>query len=341
MSFRGVSVIVVNWNGEAVIGECLESLTKQSLLPSEIIVVDNGSTDTSLEVIHSFDNKLPLIVVPTGENLGFAKANNLGSELSKEGLVALLNNDAVAEPQWLKEMVTTMGRYPECGIVASKLLVYGKDCIDSTGDGFSTALKGFKMGEGEPASSRCKEEEVMAACAGAVLYRRECIEEVGFFDQDFFLVWEDVDLSLRARWGGWRIFYSPKAVVHHKVRSSIVANSPVSVYYTVRNTTLVRMKNIPFSVFARCLLSYLSGELAMFLYFCVKLGMWSPYLRGKLDAFAMLPRHLRKRRDIMENRKVSTRDFYALFTSILGKEFFFAKLQKFRAGNSGRFEDGY
>ncbi len=330
-----ITVIVVNWNGEAVIGECLESLTNQSMPPAQVVVVDNGSTDNSLGVIHSFDGRLPLTVIPTGENLGFGKANNLGFQVSKGDLIALLNNDAVADSRWLEEMVLTMKRHPRCGIVASKLLVYGEAIIDSAGDGFSTVLKGFKMGEGKPASCRSQEERVVGACAGGALYKRECIEDVGFFDEDFFLIWEDMDLSMRAWWRGWEVWYSPKAVVHHKVRSSIVTNSPLSVYYTVRNTTFVRVKNLPVSVFLRCLLIYLLGEVAMFLYFCVKLGEWVPYFKGKFDGLLALPELLEKRREILGNATCSVEQFYSMFTPITKREIIAAKLRKFWAPTAG------
>ncbi len=330
-----VSVIVVNWNGEGVIGECLASLVEQSLSPFEVIVVDNGSTDDSLRIVHSFEGRLPLVVVPTGENLGFARANNIGIALSRGELVALLNNDAVAEGEWLRELVATMESHPGCGAVASKLLVYGEDRIDSAGDGFSTALKGFKMGEGQPSSCRAAEEEVMAACAGAALYKRECLEEAGLFDEDFFLIWEDVVLSLRIRWKGWRIFYSPRAVVYHKVRSSIGKESHTSVYYTVRNATFVRVKNIPLGIFLRCLFPYLLGEVAMLFYFCVRCGQWRAYLKAKLDAFLSLPLLLQKRRAVMEGRRCSSDRFFSLFTSAFSRGFFLAKFRKFWAPVGG------
>ena len=326
-----VSVVVVNWNGASVVGECLESLACQSLPPHEVIVVDNGSEDNSLEIIHSFSEKLPLVVIPTGENLGFAGANNIGIGVATGELVALLNNDAVADSHWIERMVEAMVRHEGCGIVASKLLVYGEDRIDSAGDGFSTALKGFKMVEGQPSSARNVEEEVMAACAGAALYSRSCLDDVGLFDNDFFLIWEDMDLSLRARWRGWRVVYAPNAVAHHRVRSSIKAESPLSVYYTVRNCGLVRVKNLPFSISARCLFPFLLGELAMFLYFCARQGRWGPYLKGKLHALGMLPGMMRKRRAVMEGRRCTEGEFYSLFTPALTREFMMAKLGKFLA----------
>ncbi len=329
MSTPQISVIVVNWNGERVIGPCLQSLARQTLRPHQVIVVDNGSLDNSLQVVHAFEDLLPLTVVPVGENLGFARANNIGIALATGEAIALLNNDAEAEPQWLEELVATMGRHEGCGIVASRLLVHGAGVIDSAGDGFSTALKGFKMGEGEPARSREAEEEVMAACAGAALYSRKCLDDAGLFDEEFFLIWEDMDLSLRARWRGWRVFYSPKAVVHHKVRSSIGAESQMSVYYTVRNCGFVRVKNIPATVFLRCLLPCLLGEIAMFAYFCLKRRRWGAYLRGKADGLVKLPVMLEKRRGVMEGRELTTDEFYRLFTPVLRGGVLAQKMRKF------------
>ena len=124
------------------------------------------------------------------------------------------------------------------GICASKLIVYGTNIIDSAGDGFSTSLKGFKRGEGENATLYNKRENVFGACAGAAIYRRKMIEEIGFLDEDFFLILEDTDLNLRAQRHEWKVLYVPEAIVFHKVGYSIGNKSDKSYYYALRNNKL-------------------------------------------------------------------------------------------------------
>ncbi len=218
------------------------------------------------------------------------------------------------------------------GICASKLIVYGTDIIDSAGDGFSTSLKGFKRGEGEKAFLYNKREYIFGACAGAALYRRKMIEEIGFLDKDFFLIHEDTDLNLRAQLYGWKVLYVPTAIVYHKVRSTIGNMSDTAVYYTLRNTEFVRIKNIPFSLFLRCLPVFILGMVTEFLYFAIKHKHPILYFKAKLDAIKMFPVMLKKRRLNMKAKRGGYRDLKEIMTSVMEWGFLKNKLRKFIFG---------
>jgi len=328
-----VSVIVINYNGGDLTNNCLGALETQSFKDFEIILVDNGSTDNSLEGIRNFLEKRhltqPLKIISLDVNLGFSGGNLAGIDKAEAEYIALLNNDTEPDRSWLGNLVKAMEANPDIGICASKMIVHGTDVIDSAGDGFSTLLKGFKRGEGEDKGKYNREELVFGACAGAALYRRKMLEEIGFFDKDFFLIQEDTDLNLRAQLAGWKVMFVPTAVVHHKVRSTIGHMSDDAVYYSLRNSELVRLKNIPFIIFLRCFPEFVVAEIADFLYFAVKHRKLKCYLKAKIDVILSLKSTLGKRKHVMQNiKKVGTSYLYSVMTPVWDRRFFVAKVRK-------------
>ncbi len=327
-----VSVIIVNHNGERLIARCMRSLERQTYRDFEIIVVDNASTDSSLIEIKNFMRHssigFSIILIPFKENTGFTGGNVIGLKHARGKYIALLNNDAEAEPGWLKELVMAMDTHSDVGICASKLVVYGATLIDSAGDGYATSLKAYKRGEGWNSRDFDRQEYVFGACGGAALYRRRMLDEIGFLDEDFFLIHEDTDLNLRAQLAGWKVLYIPSAIVHHKVRSSIGYMSETAVYFTVRNSELVRIKNIPIGVFLRCLPSFVAGFLTEILYFVVKHKRVNAYLRAKRDVLKLLPRMLEKRKAIMKLRKTDNEYLLSLLTPVWQRDFLFNKCKK-------------
>jgi GT2 family glycosyltransferase len=328
-----VSVIVINYNGEILIKDCLKALGRQNFKDFEIIVLDNGSLDNSIDEIKNFlevNPISPLIkLIPLGKNYGFAGGCLKGLDYAKGQYIALLNNDTEPDNNWLEELVTAMDSDPNVGICASKLIVYGNDIIDSAGDGFSTCLKGFKRGEGREVSLYNVKQYIFGACAGAALYRRKMIEEIGFLDEDFFLIHEDTDLNFRAQLYGWKALYIPSAIIYHKVRSSIGKMSDIAIYYTLRNTEFVRIKNVPIWLFIRFFPEFIITIMAEFIYFVIKHKYFMLYLKAKRDAFKLLPKMLKKREAILKNRKVSNKYLINIMTPVWQKEFLRAKIKKF------------
>ena len=330
-----VSIIVVNYNGEQVLGDCLIALGRQSFRDFEIVLVDNGSSDGSIALVERLREKLrgaPMGLVLLSGNRGFPAGNTEGLRHCSGDYIVLLNNDTEADEGWLQALVDAADAHPEAGICASRLIVHDTDRIDSAGDLFSTALKGFKRGEGEARDSFNKEEYVFGACGGAALYRRSMLDETGFLDEDFFLIHEDTDLNWRAQLAGWKVLYVPSAVVSHKVRSSIGHMSDVSVYFTLRNTELVRIKNIPCRIFLRCLPSFIVGMATEFVYFAIRHRRLRLYLKAKWDALFLLPAMLKKRAAVMKKRKVSDAYLISLMTSVWERKFLWSKFAKLLRG---------
>ncbi len=328
-----VSVIIINYNGKDLIEGCLKALEEQSFKDFEVVIVDNDSLDSSRHKIQNFLRESPIAplvrLIPLDRNFGFAGGNIQGlNYVNNSEYIALLNNDTEPERYWLEHLVNAMDSEPVVGICASKLIVYGTDIIDSAGVEFSAFLKAFNRGEGEKTSLLNKKEYVFGACAGAALYRRKMIDEVGFLDEDFFLIHEDADLNLRAQLYGWKVLYVPTAPCYHKVRSSIGKMSDRAVYYTLRNSEFVRIKNIPLSFFMSHLLGFILGGISEFLFFAVKHRYLILYFKAKLDAVRMFPVMLKKRKMNMKAKKIANRDLRNITTPLLEKNFLKRKLRK-------------
>jgi GT2 family glycosyltransferase len=328
-----VSVIIVNYNGKDVIRDCLRSLEEQTFEDYEVILVDNGSTDGSGEYMEGVLRASPMAgkvkFSPLSENTGFAGGNLAGLKHAAGEYIALLNSDTEPDRNWLLSLVEAMDGDAVTGICASRLIDVRTGLIDSAGDGYTMSLKGFKRGEGERESARfSRKEYVFGACAGAALYRRGMIEEIGFLDEDFFLIHEDTDLNFRAQLGGWKVLYVPEALVLHKVRSSIGQMSQTAVYYTLRNSELVRIKNVPTMIFLICLPEFVLGTITEFLYFVVKHRRLRLYARAKLDAMKMVPAMLKKRKEIAKNRKTENGYLLRMMTPIWRGGILKSKLKK-------------
>ena len=316
MGSPSVSVIIVNWNGEPFIPDCFKALAKQTFQDFEVIFVDNGSSDNSVtlarKVAEDLNLAVKIIKLPT--NTGFTGGNIAGLKKCSGKFIALLNNDTVVSPQWLEALAQAMEAYQDVGICASKLVVDGKNIIDSSGDGYSTFGSAFKRGEGFPASQYESQEYVFGACAGAALYRRQMLDEIGFLDDDFFLYFEDVDLNFRAQLAGWKCIYVPKALVRHKVNASSKLLGDLATYYGVRNDKVVKIKNIPYAVMLRHLPAFILNELISLQYH-IRIGRFRSYLKGNLEFFRNLPFYLKKRKQTMKLKKVSNSYIEGLLTS--------------------------
>ncbi len=245
-----ISVIIPNWNGAHHLPECLESLGQQTFKDFETLLVDNGSSDGSLELLA---RDFPWVrVIERGDNGGFSKAVNDGIRNSTSAYVVLLNNDTRADPDWLATLHAGMETYSDASLGASRMLLYDPPhAVDSAGDGYSlTAGAGYNLAAGEPAASADQDAWVFGACAGAAIYRRALFDDIGLFDEDFFLVFEDVDLDLRAQVAGHRCIYLANAIVYHKRGASTDNASLEVISRSWRNTLWVAGKNLPLMLLA-------------------------------------------------------------------------------------------
>jgi GT2 family glycosyltransferase len=300
-----VSFVVVNFNGRDFLGPCLESIRAQTVPPFEVIVVDNGSSDDSISLARLCE---PVVrVIETGRNLGFPAACNLGISQSSGQLVAILNNDIVLHPQWLENLLKHDST--PWDFWASKI-VFAREplLVDSAGDGMAVVGAGYKIGYRQASSNFDQGREVFGPCAAAALYRRSLLEKLGGFDSDFFLVYEDADLSMRARLQGYRCLYVPEAEVCHYVNTSIGSFSETYVYYGHRNSEFLFWQNMPFSLLLLYLPERMAFNLLSFLFFALQ-GRGGAFLRAKLDFLRNWRTVLKKRRTIQEGRLASSRAF--------------------------------
>src|SRR5581483_11916642 len=221
-----VSVVVVTWNGRKHLAACLDALARQAFRDFETVVVDNGSRDGSADLVASAYPSVRLIRSPT--NLGFAAGNNLGIRATGSRYVATLNNDAVPEPGWLGALVEAAERDAALGSVASKMVfAHDASTINSCGIALYPVGIAWDLWGGYPSEMVGRPRRVFGACAGAALYRRAMLEDVGLFDEDYFAYLEDVDLAWRARLRGWDTLLAPDAVVRHAHAGTLGEGSPL------------------------------------------------------------------------------------------------------------------
>ncbi len=335
-----VRIIIVTFNGADLIGDCLDSLNKQSYKDFEVVIVDNLSTDGTRGIVEDFVKKASydIKMICSDKNLGFAGANNLGAEDFSGSYIALLNQDVKAHKDWLNGVVRAMDSNADVGICASKILTWNGESIDSAGEVMFTTLRSFKR-KARSSTDYSSPEFVFAAPATAALYRVSMLEKIEFFDEDFFIQCEDTDLSLRAQLAGWKILYVPESLVYHMVSYSVGVASDISVYYTHRNIEFVRIKNIPAPVLLLFLPMILLGTFVDFMYFGIRSGKWRLFLKAKFDAVRLLPHYFSKRRHMQnELRTIDAIDVIKLLTPVRMMPGFIAtKLKNFLYSSSGSF----
>ena len=309
-------VIIVNWNGRSYIDWCLTSLEKQTFKDFSILLVDNNSGDGSVEYIKARYPKIKTIALK--ENTGFAKANNIAICATDSQYIATLNNDAVAHPMWAEKLVKALDDNSQAGFAASKMLFFDEpNTIDRSGDAYTIAGAGKFIGRGNSACYYDKACNVFGACAGAAIYRREVMENLGCFDEDFFLLYEDVDLSFRAQLQGYQCCYVPDAIIYHMSSRSIGKDTPISIYFGHRNLEWVYLKNMPIILVLATLVPHVIYVLFSFIFFASS-GKGGIFLKAKWAALKGVPEILIKRR-IIQSRKVVTSRY---IWDLLDKELF-------------------
>src|SRR5215813_14097115 len=321
-----VSIIVVNWNGERFLKDCLGALTCQSHPNYEIILVDNGSSDNSIRFVRQ--NFPEVKVIALGENTGFTGGNAAGLEIAQGAFIALVNNDARVDHAWLERLLPTMLQDRTIGICASKLIFENSQTVNSAGDGLTTAGVGFNRGLGKDTAEFTMPELVFGACGAAVLYRRRMLDEIGFLDEDFFLYDEDTDLNFRAQLAGWKCIYVPTAIAHHLANATARRLSDLHVYYHTRNLEFVWVKNMPLGIILRFPHHKVIQELGSFCYLCLRHNKWLPFFKAKRDALKMLPAMLQKRAKIQARKRVPNRYIRSVLTSMFTSGFFRQKVKQ-------------
>ena len=310
-------MVVVNWNRKELLRACLNSLARQTGVEFETIVVDNGSSDGSAEMA---EREFGARVIRNAGNRGFCAANNQGIAVVRGQFVALLNNDAEAEPGWLEALHRACSKRPDVGMAASKVLVWeDPGRIDKAGHLIFPDGQNRGRGTGAPDTGQYdREEEALWPDGSAAMYRKEMLDQIGGFDEDFFAYGDDAELGLRARIAGWKCIYTPAAVVRHHRGSTLGKDSARRLELIERNRLLLAFKLFPWSLlwlnpfyFAARVFAGLAaaqrgaGDTAHFPGLRGKWAMARAFVMGDLDAIRLMPRMLRKRRAIHRIRRLS------------------------------------
>jgi GT2 family glycosyltransferase len=298
-----VAVIVVNLNAGAHLARTLEGLERQTVRPQRVILVDNGSTDGSLEGIAE---RFPSVeLVQPGVNLGFAAGNNLAARMADDcEWVALLNPDAFPRPDWLERLLAAADREAGYAMLTSTLVLAGDtDRLDGTGDVYHTSGLAFRRDHGRMAANVDRPTgEVFAASGAAALYRRDVFLEAGGFDERYFCYLEDVDLAFRLRLAGHRCLYVSDAVVEHVGSATTGRVSAFTIFHAHRNLVWTYVKNMPGALFWLYLPAHVFVNVAAVIGFSLH-GQGRAVLRAKRAALAGLPEMLAERRRLQRGRR--------------------------------------
>ena len=305
-----VSVIIVNWNGGALLGQCVRHLQAQTHQPERVLLIDNASSDDSLAQLPAW----PLLTVQQMDsNLGFAAGNNHAIAQCDTEYIVLLNPDAFAAPDWLEELLQAAQAHPAAAAFGSRQLSDEDPTqLDGIGDCYHLSGMAWRQGHGQTQQvQHLAAQDIFAPCAAAALYRREAIVALGGFDESYFCYMEDVDLGFRLRLAGHTARYVPTAVVRHVgSATSGGQHSDFSVFHGHRNMVWTFVKNMPTPLLWLLLPWHLAANVAAVLLFSAR-GQGKTILRAKWQALQGLGHAWQQRRSIQRQRRASVRSIWA------------------------------
>lgn len=317
-----VSIILVTWNSKKYLQTCLDALSTQTFSDYEVIIIDNGSEDGTLDNLQENNPALHLHIEKLDTNYGFAIANNIGARRARGRWLALLNADAFPKPDWLENLLKAAEQNPEYSAFSSRQIQFNKQhLLDGAGDAYHISGLAWRNSYNLLADEYgLEQKEIFSPCAAAALYSREEFLKMGGFDEDYFSYFEDVDLGFRMRLNGTKCLYVPEAIVHHVGSASTGKRSDFSVYYGYRNMIWTFVKNMPFPY----IWIFLPLHIVAILFFTIYLtwrGQGSAIWRAIFDAFVGLPKMLKKRKDIQKNIRIKPRDLLRVMSTGLIEPF--------------------
>jgi GT2 family glycosyltransferase len=302
---KKVTVVVPNWNGMDNIKDCVDSLLSQTL-DRDLIVVENGSKDGSLQFLR--DNYPDIKIIVNQNNLGFAGGVNSGIKFAAENgaqYVALFNNDAVADKNWLKSLYEELESNDKLGIATSKIVSSDKTRLDSTGDYYTNWGLPYPRGRDEKDLDKYDSQTDIFACSGgASIFRVKMLNEIGLFDEDFFAYYEDIDLGFRAQLAGWKASFVPNSIAYHQIGATSSKIKGFTTYQTMKNLPLLFYKNVPRKYFWtigwRFKLVYL-----MFYFRAISRGQGWLATKGLFKGYYLVTKKIGLRRQIQASKTVS------------------------------------
>lgn len=300
-----LTVVVITWNKKDLLRNCLKSLDRQTYKNFQIIVVDNGSKDKTLEFIRKYYPKVRTISLK--RNLGFSIAANEGIKASNSEYIILLNNDTVVDKNFVKYLFESLDNNRKyCGCTAKIIDYSNKNILASAGDMMNDVGQSFSRGLGDRIDKFNEAEEVFFITGGASIFRKKVFEEIGFFDEDYFIYGEDSDWCFRAQLFGYKFYFEPKAVVYHHCKASSKIFSKTIDYFHFRNMTLTILKNFPLRLFLKRwrFITIPLVHLNTFFYMMIK-GNLKEAIRADFWIITHLVQIMKKRSLIQSRRKVS------------------------------------
>lgn len=311
------SVIIVNYNGGEWLARCVASVAAQSVDNFEAFIVDNGSTDGSLDTLPVLDARFTII--KAGENLGFAAANNMAAKQARAPWLVMLNPDAFARPDWLERGLAETTQDGVTMVGSTQYMALEPDTLDGLGDFYHASGLAWRAGFGHPARDAPRESfDAFAPCGAGAFYHRETFLTLGGYDTRFFCYFEDVDLGYRMRLAGGRCIQSAHAVIDH-ISSGISGRaSDFAVYHGTRNRLWTFFKNTPLPLLILLLPLHIAMTLFILFWAGLRSGRFRPTWRGIKDGIAGLPAIWQSRRAVMAHTVISTTDVARMMTWRVG-----------------------
>lgn len=294
-----VSVVIPNYNGKKYLKECLDSLLDQQFKDFEVILVDNGSSDGSLEWLRQEypGEVFPQVrIIALEENTGFCGGVNTGIRNAKGQYILLLNNDTIVKPGFIKELVKGIEKNPRIFSCQAKILeIHDQNKMDDAGNFYCALGWAFADGKGKPEQNYNRERKVFSSCAAAALYRKSILKEIGLFDEEHFAYLEDMDIGYRARLHGYENRFCPRArVLHVGSGTSGSRYNLFKVRYSSRNNIYMIYKNMPLWQIVLNLPFFLVGFGTKAIFFAKK-GFGKEYLAGIKNGFAISRKNKEKK----------------------------------------------
>lgn len=285
-----VSVVIPNLNGAGWLRDSIESIYAQTVQNFELIIIDNGSVDESLQIAREYRARPGYTLIENSRNTGFSFAVNQGIRAAKAPFVLLFNNDAFAEPDFIEQLLNRIKQNENIFAVQSHMIRhFERDITDDAGDYVTLFGWACKRGDGFYARRYQKPKRIFSACGGASIYRKSILDKIGYFDENFFAYFEDVDISWRANSLGYKNYFCPAAKCYH-ICGATTGGAKGAKYndfkavQSGRNSILLPYKNMPILMFIINFPFLLLGYLVKTLFFCIR-GYGKPYLKGAKEAF--------------------------------------------------------
>lgn len=307
---KQIAIIVSNYNGKRYLKDCFESLFAQTYQDCEIYLLDNASSDGSVEYTTQFFPTVKILAME--KNYGFAEGYNKAIERVDSEYIAMVNNDTKTDPRWLENLMEVFREYPDAAMAGSKIYFLEKPRIlNCAGKKLTYSGTGFDIGYGLKDNERFDKRKLVGGlCGASMLVKREVFRQLGGFDTDYFLLCEDTDLCWRAWLSGYKVIYEPASVIYHRFGECIgKRESPLRIFYSQRNAILTLIKNLGalrLVISLNIVLAYTLVKLVLYA-LLLKKGNFVALFKGTIAVVPLLRKAMAKRYLIQKQRKIPDR----------------------------------